>query len=465
MDSSASFLLFIIFICLVLSAFFSASETSLISLNRYKLRTAVEQHRYGAASAEKLLQQPERLITMILICNNVVNIGASALTTIVAESLFGQLGIAIATGLLTFIILLFSEIVPKTIASKFPERVAYILAPILMVVYKLSIPFVYIFNLLTKFIFLILRIENASQTSSLSSDELRVIVKEAQQLVGKEHSDMLNSILDLEEVTVEDIMVPRHEIASIDIDDDFESILRQINHATTSHLVVYRESLDRIVGILRIKEAYRLMMERNDFSRETMVRAIDSPVYIPEGTTLTSQLFAFKKNKRKLGLIVDEYGDIIGLITIDDILEEIVGNFTINSAIDEEEDINFLTTGKYLISGQANLRDLNKKFGWHLESDDARTLNGYLLEIFQDMPKVNTTYTENHLQFTIKQVSRTGIVEVEVVDTKRYKPGNDKRNKGSAKAVHSNPSINYEELADSTPKSESKPTNENTKKS
>lgn len=431
-SSSASLLLLIIFISILLSAFFSASETALISLNRYKLRTAVMQKRYGAASADKLLQAPEKLITLILICNNIVNIGSSALTTIVAESLFGEMGIAIATGILTFVILLFCEIVPKTLASQQPEKVAFMLSPILVVFANVTRPLVYIFNLLTKLVFKLLRIKTDNNGSTLSSEELRVIVKESQQLVGKEHSEMMSSILDLEEVYVEDVMVPRHEIPSIDIDDDLKSIIRQLNHATTGHIVVYRESMDKhLVGILRIKEAYRLMLDTNEYTKETLVRAIDQAYFIPEGTNLTRQLLNFKKNKRRLGLVVDEYGYIIGLVTIDDILEEIVGNFTINSTIDEEEDISLLSTGKYLISGQANLRDLNKKFGWNLVSEEARTLNGYLLEIFQDIPKVGTVHQIDNLDFLIKTVNRTGISEVEIIDTKRYKPSDKKVNKTS----------------------------------
>lgn len=421
MDSSVTFLIFIIVLCIMLSAFFSSSETALISLNKYKLRTAVLQKRYGAVSADKLLSNPEKLISMILICNNVVNIVASSLATLVGQTISGDMGIAVATGILTFVLLMFAEIIPKTIASKYPDKVAFSLSPILVIINQLATPIVFIFNIFTKLFFKILRINQESTNSSLSNDELRVIVKESQKLVGKDHSDMLNSILDLEQVVVEDIMVPRHEINAIDIEDDMKSIMRQLSHASNSRIIVYKESLEnRILGILRIREAYRLMLETNEYTKETLVRSIDEPVFIQEGTTLTRQLLNFKRAKRKIGLVVDEYGFCIGLISIEDILEEIVGNFTINSVVDEEEDISQISQGLYEIDGQANLRDLNKKFGWDLHADEARTLNGYLLEHFQEIPQVGEVYKTTQFVFTIKETDRKRICTVEIKDLHRY---------------------------------------------
>ncbi|RIY31978.1 magnesium/cobalt efflux protein [Psittacicella melopsittaci] len=422
MESSVSFLLIIILSCMFLSAFFSASETALLTLNKYKLQTAVLQNRYGAKSADKLLKNSDKLISTILICNNSVNIAASSIATILGGIIAGEVGIAIATGLLTFLLLMFCEIIPKTLAVKYPEPISFALAPILYLVYKIVTPIVFIFNLFTILFFKVFRIKQNPTKAALSSEELRVIVKESQTLVGKDHSDMMNSVLDLERITVEDVMIPRHEIVAIDIDDDIKSIIRQLNQSPHSQVVVYRESLEKqIVGTLRIREAYRLMMETNEFTKESLVRAVDEAIYVQEGTNLTRQLLNFKKAKRKIGIVVDEYGFVIGLISIEDILEEIVGNYTTNSITDEQEDIVLVSPGKYLIDGQANLRDLNRKFSWSLKAEDVRTLNGFLLDKFQDIPTIGSKYTHDNLVLTVKKVDRKGIQQIEVIDLKRYK--------------------------------------------
>ncbi|MFC6276633.1 HlyC/CorC family transporter [Psittacicella hinzii] len=427
MESSVSFLIIIILLCILVSAFFSASETALFTLNRYKLQTALMKKRWGAQSAHTLLQTSDKLISTILICNNTVNIAASSLATIVGQEIAQDLGIAIATGVLTFVLLMFAEIIPKTIAVKFPEIIAYSFAPALYVVFRIVSPIVFIFNIFTILFFKVLRINNNTEKAGLSDEELRVIVKESQQLVGKDHSDMMSSVLDLEKVTVEEVMIPRHEIVAINIDDDIKSIIRQLNQSAHSQVLVYRESFEKqIVGMLRIREAYRLMMESNEFTKENLVRAVDEAIFVQEGTTLTRQLFNFKKAKRKIGIIVDEYGFVIGLISIEDILEEIVGNYTTNSIVDEQEDINTVTPGKYLIDGQANLRDLNRRFSWDLKAEEVRTLNGYLLDKFQDIPAIEARYSVGNLIMTVKEVDRKGIKLIEVTDLKRYKAAEKK---------------------------------------
>lgn len=425
--SGVALLILIIFFCVLTSAFFSSSETALFSLSKYKVSTDVKNGRYGAASANRLLANPEKLISFILICNNIVNIAASSLATIVGQEISGDLGIAVATGILTFVLLMFAEIIPKQLASKFPDKITYAFSPILMILMKVFYPIVAFFDFISKLFFIILGINKKAGESQLSNDELRVIVQESSSLVGKDHSDMLNAILDLESVNVEDIMIPRTETLCIDIDDDIKSILRQINHSQHSNLVVYRESLDtKILGTLRVKEAYRLMIENNDFTKEAIIKSLDQPVFIQEGTNLTRQLYNFKKNKRKMALVSDEYGVFMGIITIDDILEEIVGNFNINSIIEEEEGLIIKSNGHYIIEGQFNLRDLHKKLGWDIYTSEFRNLNGYLLDKFQDIPKVGSTYKTANLFMKVLQVDRTKILQVEVFDYTRYK--SDKTN-------------------------------------
>ncbi|MDV7104474.1 CNNM domain-containing protein [Vibrio sp. TH_r3] len=400
MDDISTGILFAILACLIIiSGYFSGSETGMMSLNRYRLKHLASQGHKGAKRVEKLLARPDRLIGLILIGNNLVNILASAIATILGIRLFGNVGVAIATGLLTLIVLVFAEVTPKTLAALYPERVAYASSIFLNVLMKLLSPLVILVNLITNGVLLLMGIkaDHAAQ-DHLSSDELRTVVNEAGGLIPRRHQDMLVSILDLEHVTVNDIMVPRNEITGIDINDDWKSIVRQLTHSPHGRVVLYRDQIDEVVGMLRLREAYRLMLEKNEFTKETLLRAADEVYFIPEATPLNVQLLKFQRNKERIGLIVDEYGDIIGLITLEDILEEIVGEFTTSIAPSLSEEITPQGDGSYLIEGSANIRDINKGLKWTLPTDGPRTLNGLILEHLEDIPESKVSIEiEKHL--------------------------------------------------------------------
>lgn len=340
MDSIPLSTLFIsLAILLFLSAFFSSSETGLMSLNRYKMRHLAESGHKGAKLAEKLLNKTDVLLSLILICNNLVNIAASAIATMIGMRLAGDAGIAIATGVLTFVMLVFSEILPKTIAAIYPERVGFFASYILTPLRKLLMPIVFLMNLIINALMKLLRVKK-DENIGLSAEELRGVVLEAGKFIPTEHQEMLLSILDMEKVTVEGIMVPRNDIGGIDIDDDWKSIMRQLNHAAHARVVLYKGNMDKnILGMLRVREAFRLLLEKDEPSKETLIRAVDEVYFIPEGTPLTTQLMNFKMNKERIGLVVDEYGDIKGLVTLEDILEEIVGEFTTSTAPSLEEEV------------------------------------------------------------------------------------------------------------------------------
>jgi Mg2+/Co2+ transporter CorB len=377
----------LLILMIILSAYFSSSETGMMALNRYKLRHMANQGHKGAKRVEKLLSRTDRLIGLILIGNNLVNILASAIATILGMRLYGDAGVAIATGALTIVILVFAEVTPKTVASLYPERVSYISSIILNVLMKLLYPLVWAVNSITNGFLFILGLKNSGNNSSkLSSEELRTVVNEAGGLIPRRHQDMLLSILDLENVTVEDLMVPRSEIAAINVNDDWKSIVRQLSRSSHGRIVLYRDNIDEVVGMLRVREAYRLMMDKNDFSKGNLLRAADEVYFIPEGTPLNIQLLKFQRNKERIGLIVDEYGDIQGLITVEDILEEIVGEFTTSIAPTLAEEITAQTDGSLLIEGSANIRDLNKSLNWKLPTDGPRTLNGLILEHLEYIP-------------------------------------------------------------------------------
>lgn len=284
-------------ILLILSAFFSGSETGLMSLNRYRMRHLAEKGHKGAKLAEKLLSRTDVLLSLILICNNLVNIAASAIATMIGMQLSGEAGVAIATGLLTFVMLVFSEILPKTIAALYPERIGFLVSYILVPLQKILMPVVFFMNLIINSLMKLFRIRK-SEKSGLSSEELRSVVLEAGKFIPTAHQEMLVSILDMEKVTVDDIMVPRNDIGGIDIEDDWKSIMRQLTGAAHNRVVIYKGNMDKnILGMLRVREAFRLMLERNEFSKEQLVRAVDEVYFIPEGTPLNTQLMNFKNNK------------------------------------------------------------------------------------------------------------------------------------------------------------------------
>lgn len=330
MDDISTGILFALLACLIIiSAYFSGSETGMMALNRYRLKHLANSGHKGAKRVEKLLDRPDRLIGLILIGNNLVNILASAIATIIGMRLYGDLGVAIATGALTLVILVFAEVTPKTLAALYPERVSYASSVLLTILMKLLSPLVLFVNLMTNGLIRILGISpKHGKGDHLSSEELRTVVNEAGGLIPRRHQDMLLSILDLEHVTVNDIMIPRNEITGININDDWKSIVRQLVHSPHGRVVLYRDKIDEVVGILRLREASRFMLEKNDFNKEMPLRAADEIYFIPEGTPLNVQLLKFQRNKERIGLIVDEYGEIIGLTTLEDILEEIVGEFT-----------------------------------------------------------------------------------------------------------------------------------------
>ncbi|MGF1775215.1 HlyC/CorC family transporter [Vibrio nomapromontoriensis] len=387
-DISTGILFAVLAGLIVISGYFSGSETGMMSLNRYRLKHLSKTGHKGAKRVERLLNRPDRLIGLILIGNNLVNILASAIATVIGLRLYGDVGVAIATGALTLVILVFAEVTPKTLASLYPERVSFMSSILLTILMKVLSPLVILVNFITNGFIRLLGIKaNHNDEDHLSSEELRTVVNEAGSLIPRRHQDMLISILDLEHVTVNDIMIPRNEITGININDDWKSIVRQLTHSPHGRVVLYRDQIDEVVGMLRLRESYRLMLEKNEFTKETLLRSADEVYFIPEGTPLNVQMLKFQRNKQRIGLIVDEYGDINGLVTLEDILEEIVGEFTTSIAPTLAEEISPQGDGSFLIEGSANIRDINKGLKWSLPTDGPRTLNGLMLEYLEDIPE------------------------------------------------------------------------------
>ncbi len=417
MDSIPLSHLFIsLVILLILSAFFSSSETGLLSLNRYRLKFLAEKGHRGAKKTEILLKQTDKLLSLILICNNLVNIVAASLATIIGMRLYGDTGVAIATGVLTLAMLVCAEIYPKTVAAIYPEKVGFTASHVLLPLMKIFTPLVFLMNLIIKSLIKLTGLKTDQKAHSISPEELRSIVNESGKFIPAAHQEMLLSILDLEEVTVDDILVPRNDIAGIDIDDDWKAIMRQLNHAAHGHVVLYKGNMEEnILGMLRVREAYRLMMDKNEFTKETLIRAVDEVYFIPEGTTLTAQLLNFRQNKERIGLVVDEYGSIKGLVTLEDILEEIVGEFTTSTMPTLEEEVVPQSDGSIIIDGSTNLRDINKLFDWNLDTEEVRTFNGFILEHLEDIPDEGTECEIAGLKITILEVGDNMVKQAKVV--------------------------------------------------
>lgn len=376
-------------ILILISAYFSGSETGMMSLNRYRLRHLEKQKHKGAKRVGRLLERPDRLIGLILIGNNLVNIAASAIATIIGMRLLGDVGVVYATFILTLVVLIFAEVTPKTLAALYPEKVAFPSSIILTLLLKLLYPFVVAVNWITNGILLLLGVSSKQREQhSLSSEELRTVVNESGALLAEKDQDMLVSILDLEKVTVEDIMIPRSELVGIDINDDWKKIQKQLTQSTHTRVLLYRDSIDDVVGYFHMRDALKLL-SKNQFTKATLIRAVRELYFIPEGTTLNVQLLKFQHAKERLGLVVDEYGDIQGLVTLEDILEEIVGDFTTTMTPAACDEVNIQPDGSYLVDGTATIRDINKEMNWKFPTDGPKTLNGLILEYLEDIPQAN----------------------------------------------------------------------------
>jgi Mg2+/Co2+ transporter CorB len=405
-----------------LSAFFSGSETAILSINRYRLKHKVRAGHRGATLINKLLENPDRLIGVILLGTNLVNVLASMLTTIIAMRIYpGEGGLVIAAFALTLIMLIFAESVPKTFGALHPEAVAYPVAYIYAGLLKLLYPFVLAISAITTTLLKLLRItpKDGSHTT-LSREELSTVVQEAGVLIPQRHKRMLLNILALEEATVEDIMVPRNEVVGIDLAESLEDIREQLNHINHTRIPIYREKIDNIVGILHAKRILRLISDE-EFDKQALENAVVEPYFIPEGTSLTKQLLNFQKRKRRLALVVDEYGDLLGLVTLEGILEQIVGEFTTESA-STAKDIYPQADGSFLVDGGVHVRDLNKVLDWSLPTDGPKTLNGIILEYMEMIPEPGTSLLLHGLPVEIIKTQNNTVKTAKVYPDRQPSP-------------------------------------------
>jgi len=380
-----------LFVLIVLSAFFSSSETGMMALNKYRLRHLVKDKHRAATLASTLLEKPDRLIGVILFGNNVVNFLAAAIATVIGFRLLGDYGVAASPFIIAIIFIIFAETAPKTYAAIRPEKIAFPAAYILTPLLKLCYPIVFVINKISNTLLIPIGINTKNtEESPLTQDELRMIVHEAGAAISSNHQDMLLGILDMEKVTVDDIMVPRNELVGIDLDDSVADILEQLAHCQHTRLIVYRESIDNVVGMLHVRRVLRILTSKTGFSLDELEKLSIEPYYLPEGTPLHTQMLKFQQQKQRTGLVVDEYGVVQGMVTLDDILEEIIGEFTtdiqtFNQDIQPQED------GSFFVDGGTTIRDINKQLNWDIPTEGPKTINGVILEHLEDIPEAGTS--------------------------------------------------------------------------
>lgn len=370
---------------IVASAYFSSSETAMMSLNRYRLRHRARNGDVAARRAERLLQRPDRLLGVILTGNNVVNFYAASLATVLAYRLYGDSGVAIAPLILTFVFLIFAEVAPKTLAAQAPERLALPSSLLLVPLLRVLHPVVWLINGLSNTIVRPFTGDSGpAQVDRLTPEEFRTLVRDGFRL-PKGRRDMLLNLLDLEKVTVDDIMVPRSEVNGIDLNDDIDAVVRQICSSNHTRLPVYRGSINNVLGVLHVRNANRFLTGEFQ-THEALLEEVRDPYFVMEGTPLHTQLINFQREQRRVGLVVDEYGDVQGIVTLEDILEEIVGEFTTDFAANIAE-IHPQEDGTVVIDGRALLRDINRALGYDLPTAGPKTFNGLILEHLEFIPE------------------------------------------------------------------------------
>ena len=400
-DVPTLYLFFSIIVLICLSAYFSGTETAMMALNRYRLRHMVKRKHAGARKADRMLKRPDRLLGVILVGNNLVNFTAATLATIIGYNLLGDTGVLLAPWVLTLTFLIFAEVAPKTLAAERPEawalKAVYALEPLAKVLH----PAVLLINSFSNALVKPFLPERRDSDDQLTKDELITVVNEGAHAVG-ERKLMMTRLLDLETVTVNDIMVPRTEIVSINIDDDMADILTSAAASQHTLLPIYKDNFNNMLGVLHLRRLARLL-QAEEFTKADLLQLARDPYFVPEATPLHTQLLNFQKEKQRFAIVVDEYGDIQGIVTLEDILEEIVGEFTSDFAANIE-DISAEPDGSFLIDGMAVLRDINRALRWNLPTNGPKTLNGFVLEHLETIPEFNLCIQIDEYQIETLQI-------------------------------------------------------------
>jgi len=416
-DIPLAVLLGVLALLLLCSAFFSGTETALMSLNRYRMRHLASTGHRGARYAEALLKRPDRLIGLILFCNNLTNSAAAGLVALVALRLGGPAGVAVGTIVITILLLIFGEVTPKTLAAIRTERLAYPGAYFYHFLFRFLPPIGWAVKLLTMLSNGMLRLAGVrpelDSAQNLTIEELRTILAESGAFLPRKRHEIMMRVLELGEITVEDIMIPQNEVCGIDLEDDWNSILDVIRNSGYTRLPVYREAIDNVIGVLHVK---RLIQHPHpqELSKQTLEKLLDEPYFVPEGTPLNKQLAQFQRARQRTAFVVDEYGDIQGIVTLEDLLEEIVGEFTSEPDSGTPDLHRDEVSGGFIVAAGANIRVLNRTMNWKLPTDGPKTLNGLILEKLGAIPRKGTGLMLNEYAVEILETTDSAVEKVRV---------------------------------------------------
>lgn len=414
-------LLILLVALILLSGFFSGSETGMMSLNRYRLRHLARKGLPNAKRVSRLLERPDRLLGVILIGNTFANVLASAIATVIAVHFFGDVGVLIATILLTLVILIFAETAPKTLAALYPEKVAYPFSLPLKILLKVFYPLVWVVNGFANALLRLFGIKvDKHKFEPLSLEELRTLVHEATGKIATNYQQMLLRILDLEQITVEDVMIPRNAIYGIDLEDNWDTILERLAKCGHAFVPLYRDNIDHVVGMLNTRKVLS-SMQQQALNKKILLSIAEDVYFVPEGAILNRQLLNFQNQRKSIGLVVDEYGDIQGLVTLQDVLEEIVGEF----ARDIDETTRYVRKqrdGSYLIDGRITIRDLNRATRWNLPLEGPKTLSGLIVENLESIPAAGVSLRIAGYPMEVVRVSGNTVRQVKILPDLYRKP-------------------------------------------
>lgn len=413
MTFSISFLFFVVLLLVFLSAFFSSAEIGVMSINRYRLRHLVKKKHKAAIRINRMLSKPDRLLSVILIGNTVCNIVASMAATLIGNSLYGEKGVVIATVFLTLAVLVISEMTPKTFAALYPQKVAFLSSLPLDFLQKLFSPIVNIISYIANKILRVFGVDiDKVIKDTLTGDELRSVVHEAGGLLPVEHKGMLLSLLDLEQATIEDIMIPKSDIIGIDLEQPWPKLLEQLETIQHTRVPVYRDSIDNLVGIIHLRRVLNMVLD-DELNMDTLLSIVEEPYFVPEATPLNVQIVNFQNKKRRSCFVVNEYGDLQGLATMEDILEEIVGEFTTDIA-NLSQDITALEDGKYIIDGSMTVRNLNRALGWQIPLLGPKTVSGVIIEHLGYIPPADCCLQIDGYKIEVLKVGDNTIKSVQI---------------------------------------------------
>jgi len=406
----------VILLLLVLSAFFSISETSMMALNRHRLKYLVSKNAFGAKRTQGMLGKTEQLLSLILIGNNLINVVIPVITTSVTLSMFGHdsIVLSVTTGVVAFLIIVFCEITPKIVGASFPEKIALPASVILAPLMRIASPLIWFVNLFANGTLYLLRINtHSARDIKLSSEEIRNIVLESGSFLPLKHRSILLNLFDLDNIEIEDVMVPRARIQGLDLTSPFEHIVRQLENCTHNKLVVYDGDIDKLLGVLHVRKTLAVL-HTPGFTPDTIRSMLTEPYFIPAGTPVFQQLQFFQESRRRVGIVVNEYGEVQGLVTPEDIIEELIGEFTTSMPRSSSSRTGWNDEGECIVSGGTPLRELNRALGLHLPVDGPKTLNGLILEILMEIPEGDVSLEVSGCRLEVIQMDNQAVRTVKL---------------------------------------------------